>query len=588
MFLNRYVLLEPIGQGSVTVVYQAEDTLNNLQVAVKLLEPSLADNRRAQERLRRPAEIMSLLSDAGVPRVYEAGTAPLGDGSALGYCVMELLTGEALDSRLARGPLPWLQAIRVAATIADVLTLAHAQSIALRVLGPTGVLLTADGAKIVDFDAAMVVVPPPPAPAPPTGSGGSRRRRSAAPAPRPDRGAVAIATLAAEDVYALGCLLDQMIGGTGPGAGLPAPLVELLLRCLSEPAHRPDAATLSMELWGMLTPGMPPPSSSFEGGPPSVPMSLNTAPGRHSAAVAALESPSSVESHVVEAYISESYPADSYGTDSYASESFAADSFASGSHGTSSYAGEAYAASPYESESYGADAYVAESYAAESYVTESYASDASESHGSAESAAQARGALARAALDRSRHDHPVEQIAYRSTVDAATVGASLLDASSPIGPALLGGRTSARGGRAGLAAASGVRSQGTSDGRASRVRGAGGSAVAAALNGRSAAVATGAAGTVDDTHGDFAGAGYSSSAESDDARHGAFAGSDTIAGNGTGAVGSAPDSRIPVSHDRERAAGPQQVPVGHSGQGGRHRRRRPAWTAPTGQANALS
>ena len=114
--------------------------------------------------------------------------------------------------------------------------------------------------------------------------------------------------------------------------------------------------------------------------------------------------------------------------------------------------------------------------------------------------------------------------------------------------------------------------------------GAGGSAVAAALNGRSAAVATGAAGTADD----FAGAGYSSLAESDDARHGAFAGSDTIAGNGTGAVGSAPDSRIPVSHDRERAAGPQQVPVGHSGQGGRHRRRRPAWTAPTGQANALS
>ena len=37
MFLNRYVLLEPIGQGSVTVVYEAEDTLNNRHVAVKLL-----------------------------------------------------------------------------------------------------------------------------------------------------------------------------------------------------------------------------------------------------------------------------------------------------------------------------------------------------------------------------------------------------------------------------------------------------------------------------------------------------------------------------------------------------------------------
>src|SRR5262249_9495341 len=132
-------------------------------------------------------------------------------------------------------------------------------------------------------------------------AGGSRRRRSAAPAQRPDRGAVAIATLAAEDIYALGCLLDQMLGGTGPGAGLPAPLVELLLRCLSDPAHRPDAATLSMELWGMLTPGpavtMAPPSDQ---GPMSVPMSLNPAPGRHSAAVAALEARARFESRVAE------------------------------------------------------------------------------------------------------------------------------------------------------------------------------------------------------------------------------------------------------------------------------------------------
>src|SRR5690349_2090491 len=160
IFLNRYVLLEPIGQGSVTVVYLADDTLNNRQVAVKLLDPALADNRRAQERVRHPAEIMSTLADAGVPRVYEYGAAPLGDGSSLGYCVLELLTGEALDSRLSRGPLPWLEAVRVAATVADVLTVAHAQNIALRVLGPTSVLLTDDGAKIVDFDAAITVTPP--------------------------------------------------------------------------------------------------------------------------------------------------------------------------------------------------------------------------------------------------------------------------------------------------------------------------------------------------------------------------------------------------------------------------------------------
>src|SRR5262249_15854468 len=189
-------------------------------------------------------------------------------------------------------------------------------------------------------------------------AGGSRRRRSAAPAQRPDRGAVAIATLAAEDIYALGCLLDQMLGGSGPGAGLPAPLVELLLRCLSEPAHRPDAATLSMELWGMLTPGVAPPPPAFEDGPLSVPMSLNQAPGRHSAAVAALESRSSVEAHIVDSYTSESYATEFAGAESY-------------------------------DESYGSESY------------------GSESRASAESAAQARGALARAAVDRSRRDRPV-------------------------------------------------------------------------------------------------------------------------------------------------------------------------------------
>jgi hypothetical protein len=136
------------------------------------------------------------------------------------------------------------------------------------------------------------------------------------------------------------------------------------------------------------------------------------------------------------------------------------------------------------------------------------------------------------------------------------------------------------------------------------VRGAAGNAVAAALNGRAAAldaVAVDAhlatAAPVNLAESDAAeysivagtdGAGYGIVAESEDARYSVFTGSDTIAGHGPGAVGSAPDSRIPVSHDRERAAGPQQVPVGHSGQGGRHRRRRPAWTAPTGQANALS
>jgi serine/threonine-protein kinase len=485
MFLNRYVLLEPIGQGSVAVVYQAEDTLNNRQVAVKLLDPSLADNRRAQERLRHPAEMMSLLEDAGVPRMYEYGAAPLGDGAYLGYCVVELLTGEALDSRLLRGPLSWLDATRVAATVADVLTLAHAQNIALRVIEPTSVLLTADGAKIVDFDAAMFVVPaaPTPGPAPEPPASRSRRRRAAAEEPgrgrRADRGAVAIANLAADDVYALGALLDRMLGGTGPEAGLPAPLVELVLRCLAEPAHRPDAATLSMELWGMLTPGPTVPVAS----PLDdllLPINARPVPGRH-AAMAELETRAVLESRAA-----------------------------------------------------------------------------------VESAAMARGALARAALDRPRPDHAAEPIGYtaESGPMIASPAASL---GPPASPAVPDGATALLGGRAAA-----LRDSATVLGRGGQGR-PGGNGATAALGARAAARDAATAGP------------------------GRAAGSRERAHDRDWPHDRQQDGDRPRSRDRSHepdGAGPQHLSTGpqHSaaGQGGRHRRRRPAWSGPTGQASTLS
>jgi serine/threonine-protein kinase len=400
MFLDRYVLLEPIGQGSVAVVYQAEDTLNNVQVAVKLLEPSLADNHRAHERLRHPAEIMSLFSDPGVPTVYDYGTAPLGDGSSLAYCVLELLTGEALDSRLLRGPLSWLEAVRVAATVADVLTLAHAQNIALRVLAPTSVLLTAEGVKIVDFDAAMIVAPTR-APAPEAVEPRSRRRRASTsdtpPRPRADRGTVAITNLAAEDVHALGCLLDQMLGGTGSGSGLPVALVELLLRCLSDPAHRPDAATASMELWGMLTPGLPVAPAH----PDDEPASMSLYSGRRSAAVAAIGSRPALEP--MRATAESAAPA-------YAVP-----------ESTAYAVPESTAYAVPESTGYA----VPESTGYAVPESTGYAVPESTAGAVSESAAQARAAMARAALDRPRAEpvsYPPQRVAEVSVAAGSMLG----------------------------------------------------------------------------------------------------------------------------------------------------------------------
>jgi len=92
--------------------------------------------------------------------------------------------------------------------------------------------------------------------------------------------------------------------------------------------------------------------------------------------------------------------------------------------------------------------------------------------------------------------------------------------------------------------------------------GVGGNTVAAALGGRAAALR--------------------------DGNSTAHAVHDSNAGYGTAAMGSAAGARISAARDRDRAVGSPENPVGHSGQGGRHRRRRAAWTAPTGQANALS
>ena len=262
-FLNRYVLLGPIGRGSVSVVYEAEDTLNSRRVAIKLLEPSLAADPRARDRVRHPAMIMTMLREAGVPRVYEFGDAPFGDGATIAYSVLEYLTGESLDSRLAHGPLPWPDAVGVAATVADVLTVAHAQGIALGQLGPASILLCADGPRVVDVDAAggMPRSAEPSADARPVDGGartanpratgaGARRTRHRDRTPE-QPAAEKIGPSTGDDIRALGALLREMVAGSEL-AEVPAALPMLWQSCLEGPGEQPDAATMSLELWGLL------------------------------------------------------------------------------------------------------------------------------------------------------------------------------------------------------------------------------------------------------------------------------------------------------------------------------------------------
>src|ERR1700754_1048606 len=121
--LRRYVLLGPIGQGGVSTVYHGFDSHSARPLAIKVITTGDADREASiTERLRHPS----------VPRIYDHGAAPLPDGSVVPYMVMELLDGVALAGRLVGGPLPWPDAVRIAATVADVLAVAHRRGVVHR------------------------------------------------------------------------------------------------------------------------------------------------------------------------------------------------------------------------------------------------------------------------------------------------------------------------------------------------------------------------------------------------------------------------------------------------------------------------
>jgi serine/threonine-protein kinase len=245
--LRRYVLVGPIGRGGVSQVYQAVDITDPRPLAIKLLEPTHADNPRAREKIRREAVIAQRLHHPSVPKVYDFGDAPLPDGTVSPYLSMELLVGVALSGKLAGGPLPWPDAVRIAATAADVLAVAHRRGVVHRDLTPGNIMLTQDGTKVIDFGLACPVESAPPA-------------------------------ATAEDVQALGAVLYEMLTGHSPylggtpraflGAtrvgsappapvllvpGLPREVAEICRGCLAkQPGDRPDSRSVSLTLWSVL------------------------------------------------------------------------------------------------------------------------------------------------------------------------------------------------------------------------------------------------------------------------------------------------------------------------------------------------
>ncbi len=139
-------------------VYRARDPRLDRFVAIKILSTEIDMAPRGRERFEREARAISKLSHPRICTVHDIGVAEI-DGRDVPYLVMELLDGETLATRIARGPLPVDQALSYGIDIADALVMAHGQGIVHRDLKPANVIVTSTGVKLLDFGLAQLRVP---------------------------------------------------------------------------------------------------------------------------------------------------------------------------------------------------------------------------------------------------------------------------------------------------------------------------------------------------------------------------------------------------------------------------------------------
>lgn len=216
--LGPYEVVAPLGAGGMGEVYRAKDTRLGREVAVKVLPQHLSDNPEVRARFEREARTISSLNHPHICTLHDIGRE--GDTD---YLVMELVDGETLAQRLARGALPIADVLRLGAQVADALDRAHRAGVVHRDLKPGNVMLTKSGAKLMDFglaratglagppgSATMATMTHSPTMAAPLTAEGTILGTFQYMAPEQLEGVEADAR---SDLWALGCLLYEMATG---------------------------------------------------------------------------------------------------------------------------------------------------------------------------------------------------------------------------------------------------------------------------------------------------------------------------------------------------------------------------------------
>jgi len=135
-------------------VYRARDTRLERTVAIKILPGHLSADPVRKQRFEREAKTISSLNHPNICVLHDVGQQ---DG--IDFLVMECVEGETLAKRLEKGPLPVEQVLKYGAQVADALDKAHRAGIVHRDLKPGNIMLTAAGAKLLDFGLARPAAP---------------------------------------------------------------------------------------------------------------------------------------------------------------------------------------------------------------------------------------------------------------------------------------------------------------------------------------------------------------------------------------------------------------------------------------------
>jgi serine/threonine protein kinase len=149
--IGPYEIIEKAGAGGMGEVYKASDSRLERTVAIKVLPATFALNQDIKQRFEREAKAISSLNHPNICTLYD-----IGEQNGTDYLVMEYIEGETLAEKLTKGPIEIDELIKIAIQITDALDKAHKQGLVHRDLKPGNVMLSREGAKLLDFGLAKL------------------------------------------------------------------------------------------------------------------------------------------------------------------------------------------------------------------------------------------------------------------------------------------------------------------------------------------------------------------------------------------------------------------------------------------------